>query len=381
MTSETPARTGAPQRRPGVADMTQSSPSTGRQDARAVAEEPALESVPAERAASLLLDTLTAGAPSGCYVELRAKRPAGGMDREFFPVRDELAAAAARAVQVGASRDVYAGVLPRASRAGTADAVACGRALWADCDTPEAIEALDTFTPSPGLTVSTSPGHLHAYWPLPDWTAPDLIEQGCRRLAQHLGSDPNVCDRARILRVPGTTNHKRGGQPVRLLHVATVDPLPTWAQIVGDERHGGRLPDPPRQRPMPAPVAAPSAPRSRALPSGQDPALERLADVLRSVPAEVYVPWLTGETIDRDGKARCPLHAGGQERTPSLHAYPHDRGWACFGCQPPPGRDHLGGNALTLAGLLWGLSEPRDFPTLVRRLAAVLLGADARGAA
>jgi hypothetical protein len=166
---------------------------------------------------------MTAGAPSGCCVELRAKRPTGGRECEFFAMRD-LAAATVRAVELGASPDVYAGVLPRARQAGTGDAGPCGRALWADCDTPAAVQALDAFAWAPGLIVSTSPGHLHAYWRLRDWIAPDLIEQGCRRLAHYLASDLNVCDRARILRVPGTLNHKRGGQLVRLVHVATVGP-------------------------------------------------------------------------------------------------------------------------------------------------------------
>jgi hypothetical protein len=112
---------------------------------------------------------------------------------------------------------------------------------------------------------------------------------------------------------------------------------------------------------------------------GRDPVLDRAADVLRSLPASVYVPVLSGQAIDRDSKVRCPLHAGGQERTPSLHVYPGGRGWACFGCQPPLGRDQLGGDALTLAGLLWGLTQRRDFPALVRRLSAVLAG-EARAA-
>jgi DNA primase len=71
----------------------------------------------------------------------------------------------------------------------------------------------------------------------------------------------------------------------------------------------------------------------------------------------------------------CPFHAGGEERTPSLHVYPNDRGWACFGC----GR---GGTIVDFGAHLYGI-EPRGggFHELRRRLVSELVPALRRAAA
>jgi hypothetical protein len=49
------------------------------------------------------------------------------------------------------------------------------------------------------------------------------------------------------------------------------------------------------------------------------------------------VQTLTGTTAVKSGRGRwtirCPFHAGGQERTPSLVIYPPGKGWYCYGCQ------------------------------------------------
>lgn len=39
-----------------------------------------------------------------------------------------------------------------------------------------------------------------------------------------------------------------------------------------------------------------------------------------------------GIDVNRAGFARCPFHAGGNERTPSLKVYQGDRGCHCFSC-------------------------------------------------
>lgn len=89
------------------------------------------------------------------------------------------------------------------------------------------------------------------------------------------------------------------------------------------------------------------------------------ADLLRTIPATDYVPALTGQELGRDGKTHCPLHE--EDRTPSLQAYPEDRGWYCFGC----GR---GGNIYDLGAHLWNIGTRGDeFRELRRRLARELL--------
>ena len=74
--------------------------------------------------------------------------------------------------------------------------------------------------------------------------------------------------------------------------------------------------------------------------------------------------------MGRDGKAQCPWHGGGDERTPSLHCY-DDGGFYCYGCG-------VGGSIIDLGARLYGL-EPRGrgFHEIRRRLAADLLGAGA----
>jgi hypothetical protein len=38
--------------------------------------------------------------------------------------------------------------------------------LWADCDTPESVNALRAFRPLPSIVAQTRPGRLQAWWPL-----------------------------------------------------------------------------------------------------------------------------------------------------------------------------------------------------------------------
>ena len=94
------------------------------------------------------------------------------------------------------------------------------------------------------------------------------------------------------------------------------------------------------------------------------PATGLFADPLLRVPAEVYVPLLTGHGVGRDRKTTCPLHS---DEHPSLHVYPGDRGWCCFQC----GR---GGTAIDLAAALWGLgTRGEDYREVRRRLVGLLV--------
>lgn len=87
-------------------------------------------------------------------------------------------------------------------------------------------------------------------------------------------------------------------------------------------------------------------------------------DRLLAVAPRVYVERLTGATVGRDGKVRCPFH---EDRRPSLHVYEDpQRGWYCFGC----GR---GGSIYDFAALLLGRgTRGEDFLELRRELAALI---------
>ena len=109
------------------------------------------------------------------------------------------------------------------------------------------------------------------------------------------------------------------------------------------------------------PANLPPAWLQRVIARPLDPARERNVnhgDSLRDIPAEVYIYQLTGRETDRRGWVQCPFHKGGQERTPSLQV--KETVWACFACDPPPGRRVMGGNIYQFAGALWGYPLPVD---------------------
>lgn len=305
------------------------------------------------RQATLFLTTHARPAPEGALIELRMRRLNGaGMAQAFIPASDPKRAAAL-AVEHGRTTDVYVGVVPRTHAHGGKDAVPAVRCLWADCDTDEALRRVSRFEPQPAMAVRSSGGKAHVYWPLREWVAGDDADRALRRLAHALGADERCAERARILRVPGTLNHKHAPpEPVRLVRF---EPPPRdflTADVVG------ALPDPAPEHDAPVAVRRPARTDGT------------VADVLRGIPADAYVPALTGREPIR-GYVTCPFHGGGQERTPSLWVLGragHEADWWCFGCG-------AGGGIFDLAARLWGLDTRREFPALIQRLSAELLGA------
>jgi len=286
------------------------------------------------------LGALFGPARASTLVEVRW-RIAGGMRRRFVRV-DALERVASAIRSLGDGTDVYVGVLPRWRPGGArADVVGDGRTVWVDLDVPDGLRALKPVDPVPSLVVASgAEGHVHAYWRLRRAVAPRVIERANGRLAFALGGDLRSGDAARILRPPGTVNHKHDA-PVRLLHCER-SAVALGALI-------GGLPDPPEWR-------SPRPPRlTRSLTGG-----------LEGVAPEVYVQRLTRQTVGRSRKVHCPLH---DDDTPSLHVYPEaERGWFCFGC----GR---GGTVYDLAAALWGRElRGRGFAALHADLHALLIG-------
>lgn len=133
--------------------------------------------------------------------------------------------------------DCYFGVLPRLAKTGTADGVAeGGRVLWADLDTKSrpkaaAFDALGRVTVPPSIIVDSGYGY-HAYWLLSNTPTWETARATMKGIALAVGGD-NVSDKARVLRLPGTHNHKRddhtdplsqASAPVRLVKY---DPINT----------------------------------------------------------------------------------------------------------------------------------------------------------
>ena len=184
-----------------------------------------------------MIDFLTAVWPTEIapFVEIRLIRQ-GIVTQKFYDpnvVEDllEMNAQIASADRTG--WDVYFGVLPRLRRGGTAvDTLTSPTVLWADIDAKamaeppggyhletqkrEAWYRLTEFIPEPSIIVDSGNGY-HGYWLLNhtiDWRTAEAI---MRAMAEDLGAD-HVYDAPRILRVPGTHNHKSDPPtPVRLM--------------------------------------------------------------------------------------------------------------------------------------------------------------------
>jgi hypothetical protein len=100
--------------------------------------------------------------------------------------------------------NVYFGVQPRNARSGKTSAIPYIHTLFADIDRL----TYPVNMPAPTITVLSGRG-LHVYWKLSqpikaDKDALDLLHRAVRCA----GGDENARDFARILRVPGTRNHK-----------------------------------------------------------------------------------------------------------------------------------------------------------------------------
>jgi RepB DNA-primase from phage plasmid len=293
-------------------------------------------------AATLYLQALSAGAPPGALLDVRYRRADGRFAQAFLDARDP--EAPARIVRIGRQTDVYVGCAMRVRRRGTRQDLAPTALLWADCDDPQALVAVRAFTPPATMIVASgSSNHAHAYWALTRTLGPSAIEDANRRLAATLGADPKCADATRILRVPGTWNHKhKPPRSVDLLHHAEkryrpVEILTALPRLDGPQAHRR---------------------------DGRGRAREN--DPLHQIKPADYVRLLTGRIPDRDGKIACPFH---QDDRPSLHVYPTpEQGWVCYGCPPSNGKP-LGGDIYTLASRLWNIpSRGSDFIELRARL-------------
>jgi hypothetical protein len=202
--------------------------------------------IPQAAAARLQLAMIAGGAPGENVLELRLFRD-GPRGSEWFGVRD-YARAAARAIVLASSRDVYVGACPRVRRRGRAEDVEWAWCLWADCDAPGSGERLRGFRPYPTIVNrSGGAGRLHAWWALREPVSPAQAVRANRRLALALGADRASTDSARIMRVGGTRNHK-SNPPASVECVRLELDAFTLAEVV----HG--LPDDPVYAPRPARV-------------------------------------------------------------------------------------------------------------------------------
>ena len=291
-----------------------------------------------------------AGAP-GRFLDVRWRAPAARMRRRFLPatsVQD-----AARLIsRLAPAQDVYVGVALRDGRAhGGRDAIACSHLAWLESDEASTAQRLTDFPHPPTMVIASgTPGHLQLYWHLSRPCPLDEVESANRRLALALAGDVGSADGARILRPPGTFNHKHDPpRPVSLLIL----------------RHGASLAIEQLTEGLPA-EETPRAARRRTGPrrAGRTPVDRELL----AIPASEYVRLLAGLSANREGKVCCPFHA---DSHPSLQLYPDGR-FYCFGsgCR-------RGGTIYDFAAHLWGI-QPRGagFLQLRERLAERFAGSE-----
>jgi len=128
----------------------------------------------------------------------------------------------------GRGFDVYMGVLPRIREGGKANDVAeYTNTLWADVDAKShggdkraALDAILDFPVPPSVILDSGHGY-HAHWRLTDHIIFEDAHLIMKGIAKRIGGD-TVYDRARILRIPGTHNHKDIVKvPVRLIRFDT----------------------------------------------------------------------------------------------------------------------------------------------------------------
>ena len=116
--------------------------------------------------------------------------------------------------------DLYFGVALREG-GGTKEHLTQIPCVWCDIDykdTPrESLNVnLKNFPFQPSIFVKSG-GGMHIYWLFKEPAEKEdiqKIENINRRIATSLGGDLNSCDAARILRIPGTVNHKYSHKPL-----------------------------------------------------------------------------------------------------------------------------------------------------------------------
>jgi hypothetical protein len=278
------------------------------------------------------LEIIAGRADASEFIEVR-RRTGDGMTKHFFSV-EEPEVVGAYVLANARRNDVFVGCAPRTREAGTKDAVGRVWTLWAEFDGADAVEALKRFEPTPALIIASGSGvNCHAYWPLVDSLSPMEAEVANLRIARAIGADAVCFDAGRILRPPGTWNHKHR-PPTR---VATSH-LERGERFEASEvlRNVPELQiDRVERRWKPAPGRV-----------WND-------DQLLNIEPTVYVTELVGRAPGRNHKISCPFH---EDRTPSLHVYSTpERGWSCFSC----GR---GGSIYDLAAAMWGMNpRGREF--------------------
>lgn len=269
------------------------------------------ESVPA---ATQLALALTAIAPDDHYFERRMVNPTGYVDQLFLNFstlrsNPELWDSRMFPRSLDEAGDVYFSVATRTRRAGTADAVGVGLAIWADMDDEDTQHA---FPIPPSAVVQTSPPRhkYHLYWFL-DKPTPNM-ELLLRINRSIPNADLNAIDKARVLRAPGYSNLKYDSPP-----------MATLLRLDSDRRYSiealtEAFP------PVPMESRRVSNSDRKAAPTWLGLVFDAIVDFLELGDFHPQARGAEGAVM-----ALCPLH---EDTNRSLSLHP-TRGYHCFGCR------------------------------------------------
>lgn len=160
--------------------------------------------------------------PAGAFAEVRAIQ-SGKVEQHWERSATAIVDLAAR---LAPTHEVYFGVNLRRGKNGKKEGVASVGAVHVDIDMPlaDAINALKKIPLDPSAIIGSGAG-AHAYWFLVEPFEIDSVDDRIRvesinrGLAHALGGDLAAWDISRVLRVPGTISHKRGGARVDLLEL------------------------------------------------------------------------------------------------------------------------------------------------------------------
>jgi hypothetical protein len=276
--------------------------------------------------ASQLARVLTMNVPSHHFFERRMVSPTGYVKqvfREFKTLREnpELWESEIFPSSLNRRGEVYFSIATRTRRAGTADAIGLGLAIWADMDDEDAQHA---FPIPPSAVVQTSPPRHkhHLYWFLDEPTSNmELLLRINRSIPN---ADLNAIDKARVLRAPGYSNLKYDSPP-----------MATLLRLDSDRRYSiealtEAFP------PVPMESRRVSNSDRKAAPTWLGLVFDAIVDFLELGDFHPQARGAEGAVM-----ALCPLH---EDTNRSLSLHP-TRGYYCFGCRS-------GGRLSRLANLL-----------------------------
>lgn len=186
------------------------------------ASQPAAASLPPTPSQFLL--AWFALCPADQFVELRAIRVRDKAIRQQFFTLDATDDHFGLACSLVEDHDCYFGVCPRIRPRGRNEDVTHAPGFWADLDWKSfkdgeggALRSLAAFPIPPTWIVSTGGGY-HLYWRLKEVVRVNAGVIGrLRGIVKMLGADPAATDPSRVLRVPGTFNHKYPDCQVRIV--------------------------------------------------------------------------------------------------------------------------------------------------------------------